>query len=263
MDSLALTLVHPSSKTCSTSRVMTQGIHHSLRRVVAIPHACCHIWGALGMASRPPHVTIFRIAAHDSESVIDHDHLFPIQSTRSFSSRMGLALPFRPFCCWRLADGPITGRGGALEFCTLNANGDVTVGPYRPNITIFFTLLAVGVSFAWLGVDDPSQWRAGVALYILGCGSRDFLSLLFSHLNACTCCSSDLVSGKGNHMVVSSTQLLIRRCLGCSYILDCGVPWPGSQSPRSSRVCLGGETRIQAVSTPVWIHLPSLTDWSR
>ncbi|KAI0034735.1 MFS general substrate transporter [Vararia minispora EC-137] len=41
-------------------------------------------------------------------------------------------------------------------------------GTWRPNITIFFTLLAVGISFAWLGVDDPSRWRAGVALYILG-----------------------------------------------------------------------------------------------
>ncbi|KZP31763.1 MFS general substrate transporter [Athelia psychrophila] len=41
-------------------------------------------------------------------------------------------------------------------------------GRWRPNITIFFTLLAVGVSFAWLGVEDPSRWRAGVALYILG-----------------------------------------------------------------------------------------------
>ncbi|KAI0052263.1 MFS general substrate transporter [Auriscalpium vulgare] len=41
-------------------------------------------------------------------------------------------------------------------------------GRWRPNITIFFTLVAVGVSFAWLGVEDPSQWRAGVALYILG-----------------------------------------------------------------------------------------------
>jgi len=39
----------------------------------------------------------------------------------------------------------------------------------RPNITIFFSILAIGVSFAWLGVDDPEQWRAGVALYILGC----------------------------------------------------------------------------------------------
>ncbi|KAF7336879.1 Autophagy-related protein [Mycena venus] len=41
-------------------------------------------------------------------------------------------------------------------------------GTSRPNITIFFTILAVAVSFAWLGVEDPSQWRSGVALYILG-----------------------------------------------------------------------------------------------
>ena len=37
-----------------------------------------------------------------------------------------------------------------------------------PNITIFFTILAAAVSFAWLGVEDPSRWQAGVALYILG-----------------------------------------------------------------------------------------------
>ncbi|OJT02457.1 Autophagy-related protein 22 [Trametes pubescens] len=41
-------------------------------------------------------------------------------------------------------------------------------GRWRPNITIFFTILAVAVSFAWLGVEDPSKWQAGVALYILG-----------------------------------------------------------------------------------------------
>ncbi|KAI1796957.1 MFS general substrate transporter [Ganoderma leucocontextum] len=41
-------------------------------------------------------------------------------------------------------------------------------GSWRPNITIFFTVFAVAVSFAWLGVDDPSRWEAGVALYILG-----------------------------------------------------------------------------------------------
>ncbi|VDB85671.1 unnamed protein product [Peniophora sp. CBMAI 1063] len=41
-------------------------------------------------------------------------------------------------------------------------------GTWRPNITIFFTILAVAVSFAWLGVEDPSKWKAGVALYILG-----------------------------------------------------------------------------------------------
>ncbi|KAJ3778082.1 MFS general substrate transporter [Lentinula raphanica] len=41
-------------------------------------------------------------------------------------------------------------------------------GSWRPNITIFFTILAVAVSFSWLGVDHPSQWQAGVALYIMG-----------------------------------------------------------------------------------------------
>jgi hypothetical protein len=38
----------------------------------------------------------------------------------------------------------------------------------RPNITIFFTLLAVGVAFGWLGVEDPSKWNTGIVLYVLG-----------------------------------------------------------------------------------------------
>lgn len=41
-------------------------------------------------------------------------------------------------------------------------------GTWRPNITIFFTVLAIAVSFAWLGVDHPSQWQAATALYVLG-----------------------------------------------------------------------------------------------
>ncbi|KAF9223902.1 MFS general substrate transporter [Gyrodon lividus] len=41
-------------------------------------------------------------------------------------------------------------------------------GQWRPNITIIFTIAAVTVSFAWLGVDDPSKWHAGVVLYVLG-----------------------------------------------------------------------------------------------
>lgn len=44
----------------------------------------------------------------------------------------------------------------------------------RPNITIIFTLVAVAVSFAWLGVDDPAQWEAGIALYILGCKKSNY-----------------------------------------------------------------------------------------
>ena len=41
-------------------------------------------------------------------------------------------------------------------------------GTWRPFITIGFTLLAWGVSFGWLGVEDPSKWQSGTALYILG-----------------------------------------------------------------------------------------------
>ncbi|KAJ7865661.1 autophagy-related protein 22-like protein [Mycena olivaceomarginata] len=37
-------------------------------------------------------------------------------------------------------------------------------GTSRPNITIFFTILAVAVSFAWLGVEDADQWRSGCSL---------------------------------------------------------------------------------------------------
>ena len=29
-------------------------------------------------------------------------------------------------------------------------------------------MLAVAVSFAWLGVEDAGDWKAGVALYVLG-----------------------------------------------------------------------------------------------
>jgi len=40
--------------------------------------------------------------------------------------------------------------------------------PSRPNITIFFTVAAVAVSFAWFGVKDASKWQAAIVLYILG-----------------------------------------------------------------------------------------------
>ncbi|KAI0950796.1 hypothetical protein AcW1_008006 [Taiwanofungus camphoratus] len=54
----------------------------------------------------------------------------------------------------------------AVVLLTIGAWADY--GQWRPNIAIFFTILAVAVSFAWLGVEDPSKWQAGVALYILG-----------------------------------------------------------------------------------------------
>ncbi|QRV89669.1 autophagy-related protein 22 [Ceratobasidium sp. AG-Ba] len=54
----------------------------------------------------------------------------------------------------------------AVLFLIIGAWADY--GSWRPNITIAFTILAVAVSFAWLGVMDPSKWEAGVALYMLG-----------------------------------------------------------------------------------------------
>lgn len=67
-------------------------------------------------------------------------------------------------CYWSL------GRLWPLEVGSASKSAPrLTEGLFnRPNITIFFTILAVSVSFGWLGVEDPSQWRAGVALYILG-----------------------------------------------------------------------------------------------
>ncbi|WWC65513.1 uncharacterized protein I303_108131 [Kwoniella dejecticola CBS 10117] len=41
-------------------------------------------------------------------------------------------------------------------------------GVWRPHITTAFTALTWAVSFAWLGVEKPSKWEAGTALYILG-----------------------------------------------------------------------------------------------
>jgi hypothetical protein len=32
---------------------------------------------------------------------------------------------------------------------------------------IFFTILSVASSFAWLGIQEPSQWPGGIVLYLL------------------------------------------------------------------------------------------------
>ncbi|KAF8485833.1 autophagy-related protein 22-like protein [Russula ochroleuca] len=40
-------------------------------------------------------------------------------------------------------------------------------GTWRPNILICFTILSVGSSFAWLGIQEPSKWPGAVVLYIL------------------------------------------------------------------------------------------------
>ncbi|CAE6427906.1 unnamed protein product [Rhizoctonia solani] len=54
----------------------------------------------------------------------------------------------------------------AVLFLVIGAWADY--GSWRPNITIAFTVVAIAVAFAWLGVLEPSKWEAGVALYMLG-----------------------------------------------------------------------------------------------
>lgn len=186
MDSPASTLVHPSSKTCSTSQAMTQPTHHSPRHVVAIPNVCCLILGPLGTVSPPSHSR-----DHHGRSLLliigDHSQLD--RSPHQWNQlRHSGGFVVDDWWMGRLRNVEVR------EHLVSEMRTEITFGLYRPNITIFFTLMAVGVSFAWLGVEDPSQWRTGVALYVLGCGSRDFCSHC-THLNSCTRCSSDLVSG--------------------------------------------------------------------
>ena len=61
----------------------------------------------------------------------------------------------------------------------------------RPNILIFFTILPVAVSFAWLGVQDSSQWPAAVVLYILGSKCCPLFPYHFTYL-----CPSDIISSQ-------------------------------------------------------------------
>lgn len=46
---------------------------------------------------------------------------------------------------------------------------------------ICFTTVTIAVSFAWLGVDDPQQWKAATALYIIGCKGVYYTY----HINKC------------------------------------------------------------------------------
>ena len=80
---------------------------------------------------------------------------------------MGSRSPSKPCFFSSSEHGQTMGGGGKPFQWDLFFN--LILKTVRPNITIFFTILAVGVSFAWLGVEDPARWRAGVVLYVLGC----------------------------------------------------------------------------------------------
>jgi len=64
-----------------------------------------------------------------------------------------------------LALGPITAVGGMFACGPPVPESDIKP---RPNITILFTLVAVGVAFAWLGVEDSSKWQISIVLYMMG-----------------------------------------------------------------------------------------------
>ncbi|KAI1272645.1 autophagy-related protein 22-like protein [Xylaria sp. FL0933] len=54
----------------------------------------------------------------------------------------------------------------AALFVVIGSYADFGSG--RRWVLFFWSVLAYGVGFAWLGVHDPSRWQAGVALYIVG-----------------------------------------------------------------------------------------------
>jgi MFS-type transporter involved in bile tolerance (Atg22 family) len=54
----------------------------------------------------------------------------------------------------------------AFLFLVLGTFADF--GKWRPYILIVATVITIAVSFAWLGVTDPSQWQTGIGLYIVG-----------------------------------------------------------------------------------------------
>ncbi|KAF8318364.1 MFS general substrate transporter [Clavulina sp. PMI_390] len=54
----------------------------------------------------------------------------------------------------------------AVIFLIIGAWADY--GTWRPNILTAFTIAAVAISFAWLGVEQVSKWQIGTGLYIVG-----------------------------------------------------------------------------------------------
>ena len=93
-------------------------------------------------------------------------------SPKSFSSQTEYLLQSKPHSFLWSERGQTTADGGEPYMQRIITCHLII---YRPNILIGFTVVAIAVSFAWLGVQDPSKWKAGVALYIIG---RRFLNCL-------------------------------------------------------------------------------------
>lgn len=54
----------------------------------------------------------------------------------------------------------------AVLFLCIGAYADFGTG--RRWVLVFWSVVAFAIGFAWLGVHDPSKWKAGAALYVLG-----------------------------------------------------------------------------------------------
>lgn len=54
----------------------------------------------------------------------------------------------------------------AVLFLVIGSFADY--GKNRPYILIVSTVIAIAISFAWLGVKQPEQWQTAIALYMLG-----------------------------------------------------------------------------------------------
>ncbi len=54
----------------------------------------------------------------------------------------------------------------AVLFLVIGAYADFGSG--RRWILIFWSLVAYGIGFGWLGVHEPDQWQTGAGLYIIG-----------------------------------------------------------------------------------------------
>lgn len=64
-----------------------------------------------------------------------------------------------------LANGISFACQAALFLC-IGAYADFGTG--RRWVLVFWSVVAFGIGFAWLGVHEPSKWRAGAALYVVG-----------------------------------------------------------------------------------------------
>ena len=149
----ASTLVLLSSRTCCISLATIQHILRILPRAVPTRVVYFRTLGASGTVR----ITLW---------MLSEAYLTASQSIPSFFSRMVSVSLFKRSCFLSLEHGRIMANGGEFTYCIESLN--VWHCP-RPDITIIFTIAAVAVSFAWLGVEDPSKWQAGVVLYILGC----------------------------------------------------------------------------------------------